>query len=285
MRTWTLPMVCAWMVCGWATGCGSSESAANDADGDAGASYDATGDARAGDSRAEDSPAEDSPAQDSRAEDSPAEDSRVEDSSADAWPDAKPAETGSESGAVDAVADSAADGRAEAAAPRDAGTSDAGICGSLSTGPMPPSGDMTYAWSSSAPACLSGAFCQVDCDGALLQGILACEAVQGGFFWGQGSVYFRVVGRQSGACVFDIGTETEGSVSVQRCTTPLPVQPWAGLYEVNHPNSSSAPNIPNGLHDCTRTATCSVLPGAPNPCERSPAGPPLCPSTGVRGPC
>ncbi|MGA7122790.1 MAG: hypothetical protein WBY94_22005 [Polyangiaceae bacterium] len=163
---------------------------------------------------------------------------------------------------------------------------DGGVCGALAAGPLPDGGDATYSWASSPKAgCLSAPFCQVACDANLLAGLLSCDAVQGGYYWAQGSVYMRVAGRQSGECVYEIGVETEGSVSYSRCTTPLPAKPWHGLFYLNTPSSSAAPDVLNGLDNCQVVSTCNLMSGAPNPCDPSAAGPPMCPANNVYGPC
>ncbi|MDP9000557.1 MAG: hypothetical protein M3O46_10645 [Myxococcota bacterium] len=164
--------------------------------------------------------------------------------------------------------------------------SDGGVCGALSAGPLPDGGDVTYSWAASAKSgCLSAPFCQVACDASLLAGLLSCTAVQGGYYWAQGSVYIRVSARQAGNCVYEIGVETEGAVTFSRCTTPLPAKPWHGLLYINAPASSAAPNVLNGLDNCNVVSTCNLVSGAPNQCDQTSAGPPTCPTNNVYGPC
>jgi hypothetical protein len=144
---------------------------------------------------------------------------------------------------------------------------------------------VTYAWSGVVKSpCVSRPFCAVTCDDAFLRDLLACNAVQGGYFWAQGSAYIRVFGRQGGSCVFDIGLETEGAVTFERCTAPLPVSPWPGLYAVDSPASSAAPNLLDGLSGCQVISRCNIMPGAPDPCDPGPTGAPTCPANSA-GPC
>jgi hypothetical protein len=207
---------------------------------------------------------------------------RINDASQDAG------DSGHDAANVDDAGQGAGDGGHDAGHLNDAAAStiDGGVCGALSAGPLPDGGDVTYSWASSAKAgCLSAPFCQVACDANLLAGLLACDAVQGGYYWSLGSIYIRVAGRQGGTCAYEIGVETEGSVTYSRCTTPLPAKPWHGLFYLNAPGSSAAPDILNGLDSCQVVSTCNLISGAPNQCDQTTAGPPTCPTNNVYGPC
>jgi hypothetical protein len=154
-------------------------------------------------------------------------------------------------------------------------------CFAMSVGPAPPdSSDTDYSYASVAkPACLSAPFCQVSCAADFIRGLLACEPVEGGFFWSLGSAYIRVHGRKGGACVFDIGIETEGDVAYSRCSTPLPVRAWSGLSYVDKPGQTASVLL-DGLDACTTLMHCSAVAGGPNPCDESQAGAPICPALG-----
>lgn len=161
-----------------------------------------------------------------------------------------------------------------------------GSCDHLMTGPPQDGGDLTYSWAGAVvPNCLSNPFCQITCGGDLLSGLLACSPVQGGYFWAQGSAYIRVAGRKAGTCVYEIGIEVEGSVSYTRCTTPMPAQPWKGLYYVSSASSSAAPDLASGLDNCQVVTTCSIPDDGPNPCSMSTDDPPMCPVNGLPGAC
>ena len=176
---------------------------------------------------------------------------------------------GADSGGEDALADSRAaddadDAPADTHAPPDA---DGGACRAESTGPAPAdAGDVTYSYAGSPPpACFANALCQIDCQPArsFVEGLLACDAVQGGYFWAQGSAYVRVHGIAGGACVYDIGIETEGDTVYSRCMAPLPVRAWSGLFYVNDPaGTSAAPNLLDGLTGCVTVQHCDPQLGA-----------------------
>lgn len=133
------------------------------------------------------------------------------------------------------------------------------------------SSDITYA-NVQQGACYSEAFCQAPCASTFLHALLACEPVAGGYYWGLGSIYLRVHGRQEGACVIDIGNEGEGGVTYYRCTTPLPVRSWKGLQFADEPRMT--PNIIDGLA-CVQIEDCSLFPEARMPCS---SDVPICPS-------
>lgn len=141
-------------------------------------------------------------------------------------------------------------------------------------GAMADAGDVSYSWTGTKAACFGEPFCQASCATPFLQGLLDCDAVEGGYFWNFGSVYIRVAGRQGGSCVYDIGSELEGSVTYQQCTAPLPVAAWPGLRNVN---GNSQTSIFEGLAVCVSKGTCSVQSGFGTPCDTSPAAVPTCP--------
>jgi hypothetical protein len=125
--------------------------------------------------------------------------------------------------------------------------------------PLEPPGtdDVTYdSWTSFE--CMSDACL---CDSAarpFLEMLLRCEAVQGGYWWGMGSVYVRVAGRSGGACLLDIGSEVEGGMAVSRCTLPLPIVAWSGL---DAPDGA----LLTGIEDrCESVGSCCVLDGCPD---------------------
>jgi hypothetical protein len=121
-------------------------------------------------------------------------------------------------------------------------------------------------------ACLCHAGCPRAGTQAFLQALLACDAVQGGYWWGLGSRYVRVVGRAGGSCVFDLGDEVEGYVSILRCAVPLPLAPWTGL---SNPGGES---FTQGIEaSCVARGGCSLQPGPPDQCSSSTLAPPLCP--------
>jgi hypothetical protein len=154
---------------------------------------------------------------------------------------------------------------------------DAGVaCGLLPEGGTAPqdAGDVTYSWTGAQTACFGESFCQAPCATTFLQGLLDCDRVEGGYFWNFGSVYIRVAGRRGGSCVYDIGSEVEGSVTYKECTAPMPVAPWPGL---RFRNDNGGPNVFNGLEGCTPIAACSVQPGLGTPCNAGPEAVPTCP--------
>lgn len=105
------------------------------------------------------------------------------------------------------------------------------------------------------------AFCEVPAP-AMAEELLQCKAAAGGWFSEQGSVAFRVMGRESGDCVIDFLAETEGGASYRRCRLPLPLTPWAGLAVEPGGEILDAPFM--GIEaDCTILDTCTLLEGGP----------------------
>ena len=154
----------------------------------------------------------------------------------------------------------------------------------MRVGPAPSNpSDVEFSYAAVAkPACLSAPFCQVSCAGALVRGLLACDPVEGGFFWTHGSAYLRVHGRTRGACVMDIGIDIEGDVAYYRCATPLPVHAWPGLSYLDE-RGRAATDLLDGLDQCSLITRCSVVPGGPDPCDLSQSGAPTCPD--LPSPC
>jgi hypothetical protein len=128
--------------------------------------------------------------------------------------------------------------------------------------------DVTYdEWSSIA--CLER---PCICDGTseaaslLVEKLLACEAVVGGFYWGQGSTLLQVLGRQDANCVIRILQEVEGGASVHDCTLPFPLSPWPGLASRGDTTMGDPP-VTGGIEDrCTLTSSCCIIEGCPDPC-------------------
>jgi hypothetical protein len=77
----------------------------------------------------------------------------------------------------------------------------------------------------------------------------------------------------------------EGSISYNRCTTPLPVVPWHGLYYLSLLSSSAAPDLTSGLDNCQLVTMCSIPEDGPNPCDLTSDDPPMCPVNGASGAC
>ena len=123
-------------------------------------------------------------------------------------------------------------------------------------------------------ACLSDAcLCSSPAD-AFVGGLLRCEAIQSGFYWGFGQVGVRVVGRDDeDACAMDLVSELEGSAVLSHCRFPLPSSAWAGLsasYEVENDFLDGFPG------DCEVIDNCCLLEGCPSPCGEAHADWPFC---------
>jgi hypothetical protein len=113
---------------------------------------------------------------------------------------------------------------------------------------MPEGGDVAYSW----PA-LPKAKCDSlpGCHANLVEGLLACERVEGGYWWGLGSVYIRVLGTEGGACHYGVAYETEGGYTLFSCSAPLPVHAWSGLDTVEVDGNLQGGGFAKGL-DCTQ---------------------------------
>jgi hypothetical protein len=94
---------------------------------------------------------------------------------------------------------------------------------------MPPGGDVTYSWPSTTAAKCGPA---AGCSPALVDGLLACAQIEGGYWTGQGSSYIRVLGVQGGACQYEVAYEFDGGATEFMCSAPLPVHGWSGLDAV-----------------------------------------------------
>ena len=125
-------------------------------------------------------------------------------------------------------------------------------------------------------ACTSAPFCQAACADSGVQQLLDCAPVGFGFAWGFGAVYVIVHGRANGACVYDVGSEVEDSISWSRCSKAFPVAAWDGLRYVDE-HTSKAPTPTAGLDDCVDLGSCTLESGAPNPCATGSDAPPTCP--------
>ncbi|MCC6625066.1 MAG: hypothetical protein IT385_27720 [Deltaproteobacteria bacterium] len=143
-------------------------------------------------------------------------------------------------------------------------------------GPVTPVGtdDVTYDHVT-ATDCLSEPCACSDVAAERVEKLLACDAIGLGWYEGLGSVYMRVVGRDDGHCVIDVGTEVEGGVGVSRCRLPLPLTAWAGLEGALGGGGTTEPLA--GIEDrCEQILSCCVLTGCPQPCTGEEAVP-LCP--------
>jgi len=138
--------------------------------------------------------------------------------------------------------------------------------------------DVVYESRSSFPCFVDACMCSTAaCD--FMSQLLSCDAVEGGYWWGQGSEYLRVQGRRDGKCIIEIGSEVEGGVAGYRCELPLPLSPWPGLMH----DRSGDPGFRmlQGIEDvCEWQGSCQVRPDAPKQCSDSDLDPPLCPYAG-----
>lgn len=148
----------------------------------------------------------------------------------------------------------------------DAETADAGaqVCGDLEPLAPSPVEDVTYdQWEDRGcfdGACLCGAETR-----PFVEDLLACRAVEGGYYWGLGSVAVRVSGRRGDDCIVRIGMDLEASVNVVECALPLPIEPWPGLAWVE--SDGGFDGFLDGIEElCVERGTCSLLDGGPNPC-------------------
>lgn len=159
----------------------------------------------------------------------------------------------------------------------DAGSADGGalVCGDLEPLPPSPDDDVTYdQWEDRG--CFDGACLCADSTRPFVEDLLACRAVEGGYYWGLGSVAVRVSGRRGGDCIVRIGTDLEASVNVVECALPLPIQPWAGLAWVESDGGFS--RFLDGIEErCVQEGQCSLVDGGPNPCwEDTELAAPVC---------
>ena len=99
---------------------------------------------------------------------------------------------------------------------------------------------------------------------ALVERLLACDAIGIGWDDGLGSSFLRVRGRQDGHCLIDITTELEGGVQAYSCALPLPMSAWAGLTGVR---SGSFSNPVAGIEGLCTTTHCNLFPEAGAPCN------------------
>ena len=137
-------------------------------------------------------------------------------------------------------------------------------------GPVAPTAtaDVLYETWTDYPCFADACLCD-DAAADFVSGLLRCEAVSGGYWWGLGSLAVRVVGRQDGNCLIDIAGELEGGASVDRCTLPLPLSPWPGIGVA--PGGDGTTSFFDGIEEhCTLLGSCCLLPECPNPCMDSP---------------
>src|SRR5262249_26371683 len=106
-------------------------------------------------------------------------------------------------------------------------------------------------------ACFAKTFCQCAPAHDFVAGLLACDKVEGGYWWGLGSAYVRVLGHSGGACIYEIQSEVEGGGVTSRCTAPLPVHPWAGLVLTESDTHVITGDITDGLA-CTAISSCGL---------------------------
>jgi hypothetical protein len=136
------------------------------------------------------------------------------------------------------------------------------VCGLTVQSPEP-DGDIRYDdWQ--VQGCFDRPCLCADAARPFVEDVLACRAVEGGYYWGLGSEYVRITGRSGDDCIVRVGNDIEGSVTVYECALPLPVQPWPGIASTD---DSGYVDFLDGIEDlCTEEGTCSLLGGGPNPC-------------------
>lgn len=103
----------------------------------------------------------------------------------------------------------------------------------------------------------------------LVDKLLACEAVIGGYFWELGSAVIQVMGRQDERCILHIRQEVEGGVSMTECRIPFPLSPWPGLA-TGGDTAMGDPSLTSGIEShCALLGSCCILEGCPAPCDGS----------------
>lgn len=137
------------------------------------------------------------------------------------------------------------------------------VCDGLSAQDPSPGGDVTYVeWQHQG--CFNAPCLCSEPARPFVEDILACRAVDGGYYWGLGSVSVRVTGRAGDDCILRVGDELEGRVTVYECALPLPIEPWPGIASND---DHGFVHFLEGIEEsCTEEGTCSLLGGAPNPC-------------------
>lgn len=113
------------------------------------------------------------------------------------------------------------------------------------------------------------------CDGTgnapavLVEALLSCDAVIGGYYWGMGSAVLQVMGRKDGNYLLRIAQEVEGGAVMHECDLPLPLSPWPGLATAGD-TAMGDPSLMAGIEDhCTLVDQCSLFPEGPDPCDGS----------------
>jgi len=136
------------------------------------------------------------------------------------------------------------------------------VCGLIVQSPAP-DGDVTYDdWEQQG--CFDRPCLCSDEARPFVEDLLACRAVEGGYYWGLGSEAVRVTGRSGDDCIVRVGNDIEGSVTVFECVLPLPIQPWPGIASTD---DTGHVKFLDGIEElCTEQGTCSLLEGRPDPC-------------------
>ena len=139
----------------------------------------------------------------------------------------------------------------------------AGVCDGLSAQAPEPDGDVTYSdWEHQG--CFDAPCLCSEPARPFVEDVLACRAIDGGYYWGLGSEALRVSGRTGDDCIIRVGNDLEGSVTVYECTLPLPIEPWPGIASND---DHGFVHFLDGIEDlCTEQGNCSLLGGGPNPC-------------------
>jgi hypothetical protein len=138
-----------------------------------------------------------------------------------------------------------------------------GVCDGLTVQDPDPEADVIYAaWEHQG--CFDRPCLCSEPARPFLEEVLACGAIDGGYYWGLGSVAVRVTGRTGDDCILRVGNELEGGVTVYECVLPLPIQPWPGIASTD---DHGFVRFLDGIEDfCTEEGECTVLGGRPNPC-------------------
>ena len=138
-----------------------------------------------------------------------------------------------------------------------------------------PEGDTTYtSWSTTACLGEKPELC-AEPTPAILESLLRCEAVQGGWYWDFGESAFRVHGRKDDTCRIEWLIDVEGGARVLMCDIPLQLRPWPGLSQVAGGEVFDDPLLGIEEH-CTETRRCSLIFGGPDECRTLTPEPPQC---------
>ncbi len=99
-----------------------------------------------------------------------------------------------------------------------------------------------------------------------VEGVLRCDNVAGGYYWGQGSGTIRVRGRSGRNCQLDVMMETEGGARRYQCSVPMPIVSWSGLMTSGDTTMGGVSLISGIESYCTESASCSLIPGLGTAC-------------------